>query len=122
MRRGGRSGEIGESVLAWLASAETLYGADGAQGTPANLYLLDPETGAVICTVGPIGFAVTGLAVHPITGVLYGSTGNASPTSPRSLITIDKATGAGTVVGSFGIPSHTMPDLTFTSDGTLLTG
>src|SRR5262249_27252704 len=32
---------------------------------------------------------------------------------------INKATGAGTLVGSFGLPGRTMADLTFTSDGTL---
>jgi len=101
------------------ASAETLYGADGAQGNLSSLYVLDAGTGGIICTVGPIGFGVTGLAVHPATGVLYGSTGNASPVSPGSVITIDKTTGAGTLVGSFGVAGRTMADLTFTSDGTL---
>ena len=62
---------------------------------------------------------MTGLAVHPATGVLFGSTGNASPNNPGSLITINKTTGAGTLVGSFGFQGKTMTDLTFTSDGTL---
>jgi hypothetical protein len=101
------------------AWAQMLYGADGAGGNLSNLYILDPATGAPISTVGAIGFAVTGMAIHPVTGILYGSTGNASPVSPRSLITIDKLTGLGTLVGSFGVAGHTMADLAFTSDGTL---
>jgi len=115
---------IGFALLAWalavapLQAAETLYGADGAQGNPSSLYIL-ASNGAVICMIGPIGFAVTGLAVHPTTGVLFGSTGNMSPTNPGSLITINKGTGAGTLVGSFGVAGATMADLTFTSDGTL---
>jgi hypothetical protein len=101
------------------ADAAVLYAADGASGHPAQLRILNPATGAVISTVGPIGFSPTGLAVHPITGVLYGSVGNQDDTAPGSLITINKATGQGTLVGSFGIADHTMADITFTSDGTL---
>ena len=101
------------------AHAAVLYGADGAQGNASSLRILDPATGALISTVGPIGFAVTGLAVHPTTGILYGSTAQLSANAPRSLITIDKGTGLGTLVGSFGVPGHTMADLTFGPDGTL---
>src|SRR5262245_27591724 len=115
---------IGFALLAWaiaapVSAAETLYGADGSQGSPSNLLILDARNGALICTIGPIGFGVTGLAVHPTTGVLFGSTGNRSPVSPGSLITVNKETGAGTLVGSFGLAGKTMADLTFTSDGTL---
>ena len=81
-------------------TAQVLYGADGAGGNAAtNLYTLDPATGGIVTTVGPIGFAVTGLAVHPTTGILYGTTGNRSPASPGFLITINTTTGAGTPVG-----------------------
>jgi WD40 repeat protein len=102
-----------------IATGQTLYGATGANTTTSNLLILDPATGAMVSTVGPIGFAVSGLAVHPITGVLYGSTSNQSAVAPGSLITIDKTTGVGTLVGSFGSPGQTMADITFTSDGTL---
>jgi hypothetical protein len=105
-------------VVNGIAEAQTLYAADGAGGNPnTNLYTLDPATGAVISTVGPIGFAVTGLAFHPSTGVLYGSTGRISPGAPNSLITVDPATGAGTLVGSYGVASQcgfdTMADIAF---------
>lgn len=86
-------------ACASAATADVLYGADGAAGNPSNLYILDPATGAITSTVGPIGFAVTGLAIDPLTGILYGSTGQASPTSPGFLITINTTTGAGTIVG-----------------------
>ena len=95
-------------------AAQRLFGADGAGGNPAtNLYLLDPTNGAIVSTIGPIGFAITGLAFDPSTSVLYGSTGNASPTSPGSLVRIDTTTGAGTLIGSFGVSKQTMADLTF---------
>jgi hypothetical protein len=103
---------------AW-SDAAVLYGADGAQGNLASLRILDPDTGSVLSTVGPIGFGVTGLAVHPVTGVMYGSVGRASPVSPASLITIDKTTGAGTLVGPYNIDGETMADIAFGPDGTL---
>jgi hypothetical protein len=105
--------------LARAGGGQVLYGADGAGGNPSNLYTLDPATGAVVSTVGPIGFAVTGLAVHPTTGILYGTTGNASPASPGFLITIDTTTGAGTPIGDLVPASETAADITFGADGTL---
>jgi hypothetical protein len=106
-------------ILSGSALAAVLYAADGAAGHPSSLVTLDQNTGAVVSTVGPIGFAVTGLAVHPATGILYGSTSLGDGTAPGSLLTISKTTGAGTLVGSFGLGGFPLPDLTFTSDGTL---
>jgi hypothetical protein len=104
---------------AGAAPRQLLYAADGAGGNPSNLYILDPSSGAVVRTVGPIGFGVTGLAVHPVSGTLYGTTGRSSQTSPGFLIRIDKTTGAGTVVGDLRADDETAPDITFTPDGTL---
>jgi Ca2+-binding RTX toxin-like protein len=102
------------------ATTQTLYGADGSGGNPSNLYEIDRDTGAVVRTIGPIGFAVTGLAIHPQTAELYGSTGAMDPNDPGSTIKIDKATGDGTLIGD-QIPGDQMgaADITFTSDGTL---
>lgn len=38
---------VAAMLLAMPASADaaTLYGADGSQGNPSNLYILDPATG-----------------------------------------------------------------------------
>ncbi len=82
------------------AFGERLFAANGGGGADSTLYILNPATGAVASTVGAIGFSVTGLAYDPITGVLYGSTGNNS-TSPRNLVRIDTTTGAGTLIGPF---------------------
>jgi hypothetical protein len=106
-------------AFAALGSAqERLYAADGAQANPSRLYALDPASGAVLQTIGPIGFSVSGLAEDPSTGILYGSTGNSS--AAGSLITINKATGAGTFVGQAD-PTNpdALPDITFTPDGAL---
>jgi hypothetical protein len=101
-------------------TVQVLYGADGAGGNPAtNLYILDPTTGGIVTTVGPIGFAVTGLATHPTTGILYATTANASPTSPGALIAINTTTGAGVLIGDLHPTNQTAADITFGADGTL---
>ena len=99
-------------------AAPLLFGADGSGGNPSNLYIIDPATGGVASTVGAIGFAVTGLAFDPTTGVLYGSTSGAGATSSL-LLPIDIATGAGTVVGDFGVGASPMADIAFDPDGNL---
>ena len=106
---------------AGTASADLLYGADGAGGNAAtNLYIVNSSNGQVLKTVGPIGFAVTGLAIDPTTGTLYGSTAqrNTAP-NPGSLITINRTTGAGTLVGDARPDNESVADITFTPDGTL---
>jgi hypothetical protein len=107
------------AALAVPASGQTLYGAIAADNGPSDLFTLNPATGALVTTIGPIGFAVTGLAFNPLTGVLYGATARIDGTSPHSLITINTTTGAGTLVGSFNLGTETLADITFTSDGTL---
>jgi hypothetical protein len=105
------------AVVTGRAEADVLYGADGQDGNPAtNLYVLDPSTGAVISTVGPIGFAVTGMSFSPSTGVLYGVTAPRG-SAPRDLITINPATGAGSLVGP--LSGVSMDDIAFARDGTL---
>lgn len=101
-------------------AALRLLGADGAGGNLSNLYVLNEATGAVKSTIGPIGFAVTGLALDPNTGTLYGVTGGADPSNPGFLITINMTTGAGTIVGDLlAATTNPVADITFTSDGTL---
>ena len=101
-------------------NTETLYGADGVGGNSSNLYILNPSSGAIISTVGPIGYAITGLAIHPGTGELYGSTSKKDSKAPSSLVKINKITAAGTVVGPFSASSLlSMPDITFSTSGVL---
>ena len=94
-----------------------LYGATGGN-VNSDLYTVNTATGATT-SLGPIGFAVTGLAVDPTTGTLYGSTSMQSPSNPGSIIAINKTTGAGTLVGSIGMPGEEVADLTFDAAGTL---
>src|SRR4029077_17764390 len=95
-----------------------LYGAKGGNAS-SNLYTINPDT-AEITSIGPIGFAVTGLAFDPTDETLYGVTSNNSPSKPRSLIEVDPSTGDGTLVGSLSLPSGTpLADIAFTADGSL---
>jgi PEP-CTERM motif len=115
--------------VAALASAvraqETLYVATGSKGAAGVLYTVNPFT-AAFTSVGPIttgaaAIGMTGLAFDPLNGALYGITGLESPNFPRSLVTINPATGAATVLGTltstFGTTGLT--DISFQSDGTL---
>jgi hypothetical protein len=118
-------------VLAAQTHASPLYAATAAGG-PGQLYIIDPANGAVIQNVGPLinalgtNFPITGMAFHPVTGVLYGSTGNNPDTTAARLVTIDPVTAQVTVIGSYnagpvngtGTPA-TMADLAFDSSGNL---
>src|SRR5262245_25965013 len=85
--------------------AATLYAATAA-GAPGELYTLDPTTGAVVTDIGAlndalsVNYPITGLAFNPLTGALYGSTGNAGAVDAM-LVTINPATALVTPIGFF---------------------
>lgn len=108
-------------VLAGFAAHAqvALYGTIGSGGTPSTLVALDPATGNVIQTIGPVGYAVNGLTFDPSTQVLYASTPQSDPTCPRGLVTINRTTGAGTVVGCGPTSGETPALLTSNSAGQL---
>jgi hypothetical protein len=84
-----------------------LYAAKGTFGVMGFLYTLDPATGAVLTTVGPLNdargnnYPMAGLKYHPITGIFYGATANAA-VNPNSLVIVNPATAMVTVIGPFG--------------------
>ena len=113
-----------------------LFVATGSRGIPGALFIASPTSGASTFVgnllVGTLPVGITGLAVHPLSRVLYGSTTNASPNLPGRLVIIDTTTAAVTVVGPFNPPGPpatactsgaggpaTMQDLEFRADGTL---
>lgn len=106
---------------------ETFYVATGSKGAAGVLYTVNPTTAAFTAVapilVGGSSIGMTGLAFSPANGVLYGVTGFESPNFKRTLVTIDPATGAATVVGAILDPqfgsSVGLTDLSFRSDGTL---
>ena len=104
--------------------SERLYGlAESGQKKveSSGLYIIDPST-AAISFVGDTGFPrCTGLDSHPFTNVLFGLC-LANDFADVVLITVNPATGEGTLVGELdlsGINTDGIADISFRSDGTL---
>jgi hypothetical protein len=105
--------------------------ASTAAGAPGELYIISQANGSLVQDIGPLNdaigtnYPISGMAFNPLTGVLYGSTGNAG-TVDGLLVTINPATALVTVVGPFnagptnsqGAPA-TMGDLAFDAAGNL---
>jgi photosystem II stability/assembly factor-like uncharacterized protein/methionine-rich copper-binding protein CopC len=109
-----------------FSGTQTLYGIDGSGSNPdaPHLFTLNATTGSKLTDIGPVGFNVTGMAFHPASGILYGTTGGSDPTGghPQSLVQINTTTGAGTWLGIIkdgGNHSMNFPDISFRSDGRL---
>jgi len=122
--------------LAYDAPSDTLFATgveDSSTGT-SRLFAIDRHTGAVTAFGGlssNINISFGGLAINPVTGVMYatGGVGDPNPNiahQSTGLLTIDKHTGAATLVGyaagnccgagDFGV---NLNGLGFRSDGTL---
>jgi hypothetical protein len=73
-----------------------LYAASGTFGVQGILYTLDPATGGVLTTVGPLhvaagnSYGMSGLKYHPATGIFYGATGHQSPTNANYLVIVER--------------------------------
>ena len=86
-----------------------LYTASGTDGVNGTLYTVDPATGAVLTTVGPLHdaannpYGLTGLKYDPFTGILYGVTSGQSPTNPSYLAIVDPTTALVTPIGPNGV-------------------
>lgn len=110
------------------AVAQTLYVANirsqaaaSSPGLLSGLYTVNLSTGSATFSAplrvqGVKPVAVTGLAVHPTTGLLYGITSELSPNMPRSLVTIDAASGDASPVGELAVAGS---DIVFDAAGTL---
>ena len=82
------------------AHALTLLGTIGSDEDASTLVELNPATGAIVRTIGGVGYTVNGMTYDTSTGILYGTTGFESPILGNALIRIDMTTGAGTPVAS----------------------
>jgi hypothetical protein len=84
-----------------------LYVASGTSGVNGTLYTVDPATGQVITTVGPLHdilsnfYGLTGLKYDSTLHILYGATSGQSPTKPAWLVIVDPATALVTPIGAF---------------------
>jgi hypothetical protein len=102
------------------ANPGDLYAISGAGGasddpSPSTLYQINPSTGAVIATIGATGqMRLTGLAMHPATGVLYAVESHRG--SGKKLHSLNKTTGMATEIGD---TDSQIPDIAFDSSGTL---
>ncbi len=110
-------------AAAWLASSAAGgdYTNKENSGVGGALYSVDSNTGkstlmAPLRVGGAIPIGLTGLAIHPRTGVFYGITAGLSAQIPRSLVTIDPKTGNTTLVGSL---NHEGSDIRFDTKGQL---
>ena len=99
-----------------------LYAADARSTTPGNLYVVNPSNASAVA-IGPLGVAVTGLAISP-GGILFGATVVKSGGALQdSLVTIDPYTARVTTIGPLLTARNAVvnsPDLAF--EGTRLLG
>lgn len=123
----------GDLVLgARISEAQVLWGSSSKGGTnPSSVFTIDRTTG-LATLVGPsgLGDGVSGVKFDPLSGTMYGILGSAC--IGARLITIDTATGAGTVIGTLagaGFDGGTgnfcgggSDALAFAPDGTLYAG
>ena len=115
-------------ALAWAPGTygQKLYAASvrsiaESGGVGGSLYTVALATGSASFVApmrlnGSQPLGVTGLAVHPVTGVFYGITSPLSRTNPLSLVTIDPATGNATMIGAL---KRVASDISFTRAGIL---
>jgi hypothetical protein len=109
-------------VLAGLAAAPAAAQADVlyAAGVDKVLYELSLQNGQVVKTVGPIGKELSGLSIDPRDGALYGVEQDNVLTpahEARSLIRIDKGTGAATPVSTLFPNTDSPGEIAIAPDG-----
>ena len=109
----------GQAQKLYAASVRSI--AEGSSTVGGSLYSVALATGsasfvAPIRLSGSSPLGITGLAVHPTTGVFYGITSPLSRTNPISLVTIDPATGNAQMIGPL---RRVASDISFTRAGIL---
>jgi hypothetical protein len=117
------------SLAPLSAVADTLYaatvrtGSGGSESITGSLYTVNLGSGSATFIAplrldgrAPIG--ITGMAAHPVTGLMYGITSPLSGDHPQSLVTLDPNTGNATLVGALRFPGS---DIAFNKAGILFT-
>jgi len=115
-------------LAAGTAHAQTLYAASlrsfanaGSQIVVGNLFTINMANTqatlvAPIRLEGNTAVGITGLAVHPATGIFYGITSGLSPDFPHSLVKLDPETGDASLIGRLSLAGS---DIAFDSSGNL---
>ena len=105
------------TVGVYEAAAELqLLATTGKAGCLSVLIELDPNTGETIREIGPVGYAVNGMAWDQTNGKLYGTTSENDPYY-TGLIEIDPGSGAGTPIGldGWGLSGNPVTTITVNS-------
>jgi len=117
----------GAAIPAW---AQTLYAASvrtlaegGSEAIGGSLYSVELKTGSATLVApirlnGSSPLGITGMAVHPTSGVMYGITSPLSRTNPLSLVIINPDTGNAQMVGPLRLAGS---DIAFNRLGILFT-
>ena len=110
----------GTAQALYAASVRSVVGNDAIAG---SLYTVTLATGiptfvAPIRINGTTPVGLTGLAVHPTTGVFYGITSPLSSRNAQSLVSFDPATGNARLIGPL---RHAGSDIAFNRVGNLFT-
>lgn len=95
-----------------------MYDTVGSGSGASTLVKLDPDTGALIQTIGSVGYTVNGL--EWANGKLYASTSANDANFPSGLLEINTLTGQGTPIGTgFNAPDQAVVSITSNSSGQL---
>jgi hypothetical protein len=103
------------------AASSRIHAASEPGAIVGNLYTINLSNGTATL-VGAVRLpdakpiAITGLSVHPVSGVFYGVTSPQSPNAPRALVVVDPVTANATLVGEL---TAAVSDITFDSAGAL---
>ena len=115
------SGASAQGTHTLYAASSRIHAAAEPGAIVGNLYTINLANGTAtlvgaIRLPGVKPIAVTGLSVDPLSGVFYGITSQQSPNHPRSLVSLDPATGNATLLGELGVG---ISDVTFDNAGVL---
>ncbi|MCV6615196.1 MAG: IPTL-CTERM sorting domain-containing protein [Cellvibrionaceae bacterium] len=105
-------------IYACQLFAQEHFAVSGERCSTSNLYAFDPETPSATL-IGATGLnGITGIDIHPQSGILYGVVGGGRcNAADRSLVTIDKSTGVATTIAS--LSGRVVSDISFNAAGTL---
>ena len=114
------AGTLHAQTLLYAASLRSFANA-GSQIVVGNLFTINMANTqatlvAPIRLEGNTAVGITGLAVHPATGVFYGITSGLSPDYPHSLVKLDPDTGDASLIGRLTLPGS---DIAFDASGNL---
>jgi hypothetical protein len=115
------SAALGAHAQALYAASMRSFANAGSQIVVGNLFTINMANTqatliAPIRLEGNTAVGVTGMAVHPATGVIYGITSGLSPDHPHSLVKIDPDSGDASLIGKLTVAGS---DIAFDKGGTL---